>query len=421
MVSIVERFKSAATVFNNPSMIDPGPSSFEGIVSTRATSRGGLFTSKTSVVSKIYNKIAVDVASASIRHIRVDQNDRYWSDIDSELSRCLRIRPNIDQTRRAFIQDVVLSMFEYGAAAIVPVDTDKDIRTESTFETRSIRVGEILDWYPQHVRVDLYNDRTGKKEPVVVPKNNIAIVTNPLYEVINKPNSDLNRLVEKLNLVDRLDKQTASGKLDLIIQLPYEVRSDLKREQARKRREDIENQLSNSQLGIAYIGATERVTQLNRAVTNNLLEQIQSLTKQVYNSLGLTEEVFNGTASEAVMLNYYNHTVNPILDEIVSALSWGMLSPKERSYGQRVRWFRSPFALASASQFAAITTQLITAEVATPNELRSELGWVVSTEERADQLRNPNVNPTPSGEEESSDPYADVYSDEYTEGYQNGI
>lgn len=417
MASIIERFKSAATVFNNPSMIDPGPSSFEGIVSARATARSGLFTSKTSVVSKIYNKIAVDVASASIRHIRVDQNGRYWSDMDSELSRCLKIRPNLDQTRRAFMQDIVLSMFEYGAAAIVPVDTDKDIRQASAYETRSMRVGEIIDWYPQHIRVDLYNDRVGKKEPVVVPKNNVAIVTNPLYEVINKPNSDLNRLVEKLNLVDRLDKQTASGKLDLIIQLPYEVRSDLKREQARKRREDIEKQLSNSQLGIAYIGATERVTQLNRAVTNNLLEQIQTLTKQVYNSLGLTEEVFNGTAAEAVMLNYYNQTINPILDEISSALSWGMLSPTERSYGQRVRWFRSPFALAPASQFATIATQLITAEVATPNELRSELGWVVSTDERADQLRNPNVNPTPLGEEASADPLPN----EHTEGYQNGI
>lgn len=413
MASILERFKTAASVFNNPGLVDPGPNNYGDPIYSRSNHRSVSFTSTAMVVSKIYNQIAIDVATASIRHVRIDQNGRYLDDLNTDLNRCLTFRPNIDQTRRAFIQDVVWTMIDEGAAAIVPVDTDADIRTSTTFATKSMRVGKVTDWYPRHVQVDLYNDREGRHEKVTVPKENSAVVTNPLYEVMNKPNSDLKRLVEKLNLVDRLDNQTASGKLDLIIQLPYEVRNDLKREQAQRRRADIESQLSDSQLGIAYIGATERVTQLNRAVTNNLLEQIESLTRQVYNSLGLTEEVFNGTASEQVMLNYYNKTINPILDEITAAMAWGFISPIERAHGQTIKWFRSPFDLVPMSQFASIATQLSTAEVATSNEIRAQLGWRPSDDANADLLRNPNVNPTPSeGSPSEEEPIS--------EGIQNG-
>lgn len=392
MASILERFKSAASVFRNPEPAEQVDGIQEVYVSG---SRGGYntgYNSQASVVTKIYNQIAMDVASASIRHVRVNKDGFYEEDMNSYLNRCLTFRPNIDQTRRAFFQDLVWTMIEDGYLAVLPVDTTSPIYVSSSFDTRSMRVGRIVRWYPRHITVNAYNDLTGRRQEVTVPKENVAVITNPLYEVMNKPNSDLRRLTNKLNLIDRVDSQSASGKLDLIIQLPYEIRTSTRQDIAEKRRSDIEEQLQNSSLGIAYIGATEKVTQLNRAVTNNLLEQVDSLTKNVYNSLGLTEDVFNGTASPQTMTNYYNRTINPILDEITSALSWGLISQTGRSQGQTIKWFRSPFSLVPMEKFPEIASTLSTSEIATSNELRAELGWKPAVDSRADQLRNPNIN-----------------------------
>lgn len=393
MASWLERFKSAASVFRDPSRAQQAESSYGEPIYISSRARNSFMQSKDSVVDKIYNQISVDVASTSFRHVKTDQNGRYKDDVDSYLNRCITFRPNIDQTCRAFFQDLVWTTIERGVAAVVPVDTTKSIFNGEEFDVRSMRVGKITKWFPQHVTVEVYNDRTGRKQEITVPKVNTAIVNNPLADVMNSSGSDLNRLLEKLALLDKLDQATAAGKLDLIIQLPYEVRSDLKRSQAKKRRGDIEAQLAGSQLGIAYLGATERVTQLNRPVTNNLLEQIEYLTKQVYNSLGLTEGVFNGTADAQTMTNYYIRTINPILDEIVLAFSWAFLSQTARTQKQTIRWFRSAFALVPMEKFPEIAVQLSSGEIASANELREVFGWKMSVEETAEQLRNPNINP----------------------------
>lgn len=391
MASVLERFQAAVSVFREKDLSVPEQSYGQTVWTTSRNSVAS-FTNEGSIVTKIYNQISIDVSTASIRHVNLGQNGRYESDRDTDLARCLTLRPNIDQTAARFFQDLVWTMFDDGYCAVVPVDTSADIRTTSGFDVKSMRVGKIMNWYPRHIEIELYNDRTGNREKLTLPKENVAVINNPIYEVMNRPNSDLRRLIEKLRMLDAIDKQSASGQLDMIIQLPYEVRSDLKVEQAQRRRKDIERQLTDSQHGIAYIGATEKITQLNRPLTNNLMEQIKYLTGQVYSSLGLTEEVFSGTATEQVMLNYYNRTVNPILDEIVSAFSWAFLSQTARSQGQAIRWFRSPFALVPMSQFAEIATQFTSAEIATSNEIRSELGWKPADDPNADQLRNANIN-----------------------------
>lgn len=391
MASVLERFQAAVSVFREKDLSVPEHSYGQTVWTTSRNSVAS-FTNEGSIVTKIYNQISIDVSTASIRHVNLGQNGRYESDRDTDLARCLTLRPNIDQTAARFFQDLVWTMFDDGYCAVVPVDTSADIRTTSGFDVKSMRVGKIMNWYPRHIEIELYNDRTGNREKLTLPKENVAVINNPIYEVMNRPNSDLRRLIEKLRMLDAIDKQSASGQLDLIIQLPYEVRSDLKVEQAQRRRNDIERQLADSQHGIAYIGSTENITQLNRPVTNNLMEQIKYLTGQVYSSLGLTEEVFSGTATEQVMLNYYNRTVNPILDEIVSAFSWAFLSQTARSQGQAIRWFRSPFALVPMSQFAEIATQFTSAEISTSNEIRSELGWKPADDPNADQLRNANIN-----------------------------
>lgn len=405
MANLLERFRSAYNVFRESGSTDQstnyGSSSYESVRHIRST-----FTSEGSIVTKIYNQIAIDVASVSVRHVRLGQNGRYEDDIQSSLNTCLTLRPNIDQTSQAFFRDLVWTCFDHGVAAVVPVDTTLDIRKSQGFDVKSMRVGRILEWYPRHIRVEVYNDREGRREQVVLPKENVAVVNNPLYEVITSPNSDLRRLIEKLSLLDAIDSKSASGKLDMIIQLPYEVRSDLKTQQAKERVGSIADQLENSKYGIAYIGAAERVTQLNRPLGNNLMDQITYLTGQVYSALGLTKEVFDGTANETAMLNYFNRTVNPILDEITSAMTWGMLSQTARTQGQAIRWFRSPFALVPMSKFSEIATSLTTSEIATSNEIRSELGWKPAEDPNADQLRNSyinQVNTQPSYEEEYAD------------------
>lgn len=393
MASVLERFKTAFSVFRGEEVAVPEQQSFS--VASWGSSRAVLspFSGEGSVVTKIYNQISIDVSTASIRHVTLGQNGRYESDRDSYLNGCLTTRPNIDQSPARFFQDLVWTMFDEGVAAVVPVDTTNDIRTSSGFDVKSLRVGKVTNWYPRHVEVDLYNDNTGQRQKVTLPKENVAIVNNPIYEVMNQPNSDLRRLAEKLRILDAIDRQSSAGKLDLIIQLPYEVRGELKQKQAAIRRKDLEEQLANSQYGVAYMGSTERVTQLNRPTTNNLMDQVTYLTGQVYGALGLTEEVFAGTASEQVMLNYYSRTVNPILDEIASTFGWAFLSQTARSQGQVIKWFRSPFALVPMSKFAEIATQFTAAEIATSNEIRSELGWKPAADPNADQLRNANINP----------------------------
>lgn len=393
MANLIERFNSAWNVFRGNEKPLPEKDYGEPIFMSQRRTNMTSFTSEGSIVTKIYNQISIDVASASLRHVRIGPDRRYEEDMRTGLADCLSLRPNIDQTPARFIQDLVWVMFDEGTAAVVPVDTDLDVRSASGYEIKSLRVGKVSRYFPRHVEIELYNDRTGRSEKVTLPKENVAIVTNPLYEAMNKPNSDLRRLVEKLRILDAIDKQSSSGKLDLIIQLPYEVRSELKEKQAQQRRKSIEDQLENSQHGIAYVGATEKITQLNRSIENNLMEQITFLTTEVYNALGLTKEVFNGTANEAAMLTYYKRTVDPILDEIASALTWGLLSQTARTQGQAVRWFRSPFALVPLSQFAEIATQLTSAEIVSSNEIRAQLGWKPAGDENADQLRNANINP----------------------------
>ena len=392
MVSVLERFKSAYNSFVSPPTVVP-EMNYGDSYYTNGRRISSTFTSEGSLISKIYNQISVDVSQVSIRHIRLGQNGRYEDDIKSSLNNCLTLRPNIDQTSQRFFQDLVWTMFDNGAAVVVPVDTTDSIYVSSGFDIKSMRVGKVKQWFPRHIRVELYNDRTGRTEELTLPKENVAVVTNPLYDVMNKPNSDLRRLVEKIRILDAIDVQSSAGRLDMIIKLPYEIRNDLKASQADSRRKDIEKQLNESKYGIAYVGATEQVTQLNRPMTNNLMDQITYLTGEVYNALGLTKEVFDGTASDGAMLNYYVKTVNPILDEITAAFSWGLLSQTARTQGQAVRWFRDPFQLVPMSQFAEIATALTTAEIGTSNEMRSQLGWKPSMEPEADQLRNSNINP----------------------------
>jgi hypothetical protein len=333
--------------------------------------------------------MAIDVASVDYRHVKVDDQDRYFSDVDSDLNRCLTWEANLDQAPRAFRQDLVLTLFSnaQGVAAIVPVDTTRDPNTNEVFDIQSLRVGEIVQWYPTQVRVNLYNETTGNREDVVLDKRFVAIVENPLRTVMNEPSSTLQRLIRKLSLLDSVDEQTSSGKLDIIIQLPYAINSDKKREQAERRREDIEFQLKGSTYGIAYADATEKITQLNRSAENNLLKQIEYLTKLLYEQLGLTEDVMNGTADEKSMRNYQNRTVEPIVDAAKEAMQRSFISKKD----ERIMYFMDAFKLVPISEIAEIADKLSRNEILTPNEIRGKLGFKPSQEAKADELQNSNM------------------------------
>lgn len=345
-----------------------------------------------SIITAIYNRIAVDCASIELRHVRIDQNGRYTEDIDDSLNQRLTISPNLDQTPRAFIQDVVLSMFDQGFIVVFPDESDDAINDDTMcFDIYSMRRGRILEWYPSHVRVEAYNQRSGRLEEVILSKKNTCIIENPLYMVMNGPNSTLKRLLAKLNMLDAIDQQTASGKLDMIIQLPYIIRSELKRQQAEERRKDIEVQLTGSKYGIAYIDATERITQLNRPIENNFLNQIDYLTKELYSQLGVTPGVMDGTASEQEMTNYYNRTIEPILTAIVDEMKRKFLTKTARSQGQSIMFFNDPFKLIPASQMAEMADKLIRNTILTPNEFRSILGYRPSEQDSANELRNPNI------------------------------
>lgn len=345
-----------------------------------------------SIVTSVYNRIALDAASINILHCRLDENDRYSETINSALNRCLTKSANLDQTGRAFIQDVVMSLLDEGCVTIVPVDTTLDPEITKGFDVNSMRTGKIIQWYPRHVKVRVYNDRTGQREDIILEKNSVCIIENPLYAVINEPNSTMQRLIRKLNLLDVVDEQSGSGKLDLIIQLPYVIKTDARREQAEKRRKEIEMQLAGSKYGIAYADGTERITQLNRSVENNLMKQIEYLTNLLYAQLGLTQSILDGTADDKTMLNYYNRTIEPIISAIVDEIERKFLSSTAITQGQAIKYFRDPFKLVPINDIAEIADKFTRNEIVSSNEIRTLIGFKPSKDPSADELRNKNLN-----------------------------
>lgn len=355
-----------------------------------------------SIVTSVYNRIALDVAALNVQHVRLDENGRFLSVIDDGLNNCLTLEANVDQTARSFTQDVVISMFDEGSVAIVPVDTTTDPNVSGSYDIQSLRVGQILDWYPQYIRTRVYNEQTGRKEDIVVPKSAVAIIENPLYAVINEPNSTMQRLIRKLNLLDVIDEQSGSGKLDLIIQFPHVIKTEAKRQQAENRRKDIESQLSGSKYGIAYTDGTEHITQLNRSVNNNLMSQIEYLTSMLYSQLGITQSILDGTADEKTMLNYNNRTIEPIISAIVDEMKRKFLTKTARSQRQSISFFRDPFKLVPVNEIAEIADKFTRNEIMTSNEIRQVVGMKPSDDPRADELRNKNLS-EPSGSDQQSE------------------
>lgn len=386
-----ERLQHAWNAFRNnrdPTIsVSTGPGSSDRLDRRRRR----IFADK-SIVTAIENRIAIDVAAVSIQHVRLDQDGRYRETMRSGLNSIFTLEANLDQTGRAFVQDIVQSMFDEGAVAVVPVDTTLSPLETGGFDIQSARVAKITQWYPEHVICEVYNEKTGHKEELKLPKRMVLIIENPLYSVMNEPNSTLQRLIRKLNLLDSIDEQASSGKLDLIIQLPYIIKTEARRQQAEQRRKDIEMQLAGSKYGIAYTDGTEKITQLNRSVENNLLNQIEYLTKTLYSQLGFTEEVFNGTADEKTMLNYNNRTVEPILSAIVDEVKRKWLTKTARSQGQSVMFFKDPFKLVPVEKIADIADKFTRNEILSSNELRGIVGFKPVQDERADELRNANLN-----------------------------
>ena len=348
-----------------------------------------------SLTTSVYNRIALDVAAIGIKHCKLDKNNRYIEDVNSGLNNCLNLEANIDQTGRSFIQDVVMSMLDEGCVAIVPVDTTFNPNDTNSYDIQTMRTAKIIEWKPTSVKVRIYNDRTGEKEELWVPKKTVAIIENPLYAVVNEPNSTMQRLVRKLNLLDIIDEQSGSGKLDLIIQLPYVIKSEARRAQAEQRRKDIEEQLSGSKYGIAFTDGTEHVTQLNRSLDNNLMKQIEYLTSMLYSQLGITQTILDGTADEKTMLNYYNRSIEPIVSAIVDELKRKFLTKTARSQGQSIVTFRDPFKLVPVNNIAEIADKFTRNEILTSNEIRQIIGMKPSEDPKADMLLNSNLNHTP--------------------------
>ena len=343
------------------------------------------------ITTAIYNRIAMDAASIDIRHVKLDEHGRYKEDVDSPLNECLKVAPNIDQTPRAFKQDAVMSMLDEGSVAIVPIDTEGDPKHDETYDIYSMRIGKVVEWFPSDVKVEIYNDRTGKKEQIVLPKKMVTIVENPLYAIVNESNSVMQRLVRTLALLDQIDEQSSSGKLDLIIQLPYTIKSDARRKQADDRRQLIEEQLSGSKYGIAYADAAEKITQLNRPLENNLLKQIEYLTNLAYGQLGITQSVMDGTADEKTMLNYTNRTLEPIISAIVEGMHRTFISYDARREGQAIMFFRDPFKLVPVNNIAEIADKFTRNEILTSNEIRQIIGFKPSDDPKADKLINSNI------------------------------
>src|SRR3954464_15398063 len=421
MPTIGSRLKHAWNAFTNRDTDDlrQRPYTGEGgLASLRRNDRPTMrFSTERSIISSIYTRIGIDVAAVSLVHVRTDDQKRYLEDIDSGLNNCLMVEANIDQAARQFRQDVVMTLLDEGVSAVVPVDTSLSPLESGGYDIKTLRVGKIVMWYPKHVTVSLYNENRGMREDVTLPKSTVAIIENPLYSVMNEPNSTLQRLIRKLNLLDTVDEQSASGKLDLIIQLPYVVKSEKRREQAEQRRKDIEFQLKGSQYGIAYTDGTEKIVQLNRAVEHNLLPQIQELKTQLYGELGLTPEVMNGTADEKVMLNYYARTIEPLLDSIVESMIRVFLTKTARTQGQSIMYFRDPFKfvpIGGVGGIADIADKFTRNEITSSNEIRQAIGMKPSQEPKADRLINANmpqgdtgVDVNPPVEAQPADPEVD--------------
>lgn len=359
--------------------------------STRPDRRRTYVANERSIISSILTRLSVDVASIDIRHVRLDDDQRYIETISSGLNNCLNLEANIDQAAQAFRQDIALTLFDKGVAAIVPIDTTLNPFLTGGYDVLSMRVGEIIQWYPQDVRVSVWNEQTGRRQEIVVPKSIVAIIENPFYQVMNEPNSTLQRLIRKLNLLDSVDEAASSGKLDIIIQLPYVIKSEARQQQAEQRRSDLEEQLKGSKYGVAYSDATEKITQLNRPAENNMLAQIEYLTKMLYGQLGLTESVFDGSADEATMLNYFSRTIEPVLKAITEGLKRTFLTKTARSQGQSIEFFRDPFKLVPIGTIAELADKLTRNEIASSNDIRAVLGWKPSSDPKANQLVNSNV------------------------------
>ena len=374
-----------------------------------------------SIVTSVYNRIALDAASIDIMHVQLDKDGRFESIRESALNECLTRNANIDQTGRAFIQDVVMSMLDEGCVAIVPVDTTINPNISNSYEINTVRTAKIVEWYPAHVKVNLYNDRTGRKEDLILPKKTVAIIENPLYAVINEPNSTMQRLIRKLNLLDVIDEQSGSGKLDLIIQLPYVIKTDARRQQAEQRRKDIEMQLSGSKYGIAYTDGTERITQLNRSVDNNLMKQIEYLTSMLYSQLGITQAILDGSADDKTMLNYYNRTIEPIVSSIVDEIQRKFLTKTAITQKQAIAYFRDPFRLVPVNEIAEIADKFTRNEIMTSNEIRQIVGMKPSKDPNADELRNKNLSESNEMIKEKQSDNNNLEDNQSEGGNQNGI
>ena len=389
-MSLGARLKHAWNVFKANEFVKPrwdiGPS-YHYRPDRPIFSRGN----ERSIITSVYNRIALDVAAITIQHVRLDDEGRFTSVMNTSLNSCLSLEANLDQTGRAFIQDIVQSMLDEGCVAIVPVDTDDDPE-EGSWKIETMRTGKILEWYPQHVKVRVYNEQTGKKEDVLVSKRTVAIVENPFYAVMNEPNSTMQRLIRKLNILDAIDEQSGSGKLNLIIQLPYVIKTEARRQQAEKRRKDIEEQLSGSKYGVAYTDGTEHVVQLNRPVDNNIMSQIEYLTSMLYSQLGLTQTIMDGSADDKTMLNYLTRTVEPILSAIVDEMKRKFLTKTARSQKQSILFFRDPFKLVPVGEIAEIADKMTRNEIMTSNEIRQKIGMTPSKDPNADKLRNSNLS-----------------------------
>lgn len=415
MTKVGDRLKHAWNAFNGrdtePLAIDTG---YVASYGTTRPDRARLnITNERSIIAAVLTRLSVDIASVNIKHVRVDENEQYLEDIPSGLNYCLTTEANIDQAARAFRQDMALSLFDNGVIAIVPVETDLNPNSTGGFDVRNLRVGKVVAWFPQHVRVSVYNEKKGIREEVMLHKKFVAIVENPLYSIMNEPNSTLQRLIVKLNMLDQVDQQSSSGKLDLIVQLPYMIKSESRRQQAEQRREDIEFQLRGSQYGIAYTDATEKITQLNRPAENNLLKQVEYLTQLLYSQLGITDEVMNGTADEKTMLNYKNRTVEPVLAAIIEAMNRTFLTKTARAQRQTLMAFSSPFRLVPINDIAEIADKFSRNEILTSNEIRQIIGVKPAKDPKADELRNSNM---PQQEQSEPDSTKSPIEDEDSDG-----
>lgn len=409
-MALMDRLKHAWNIFKNkdPTQVNWNIGPSYGYRPDRMRYTRG---NERSIVTAVYNRIAMDVAAVNLKHIRLDENDRYKETIDSGLNNCLSVEANLDQTGRAFIQDLVASMLDEGCVAAVPTDADDEPEDSGNFKVYTLRTGKILEWYPRYVKVEVYNEQEGQRQRIIIPKSTVPLIENPMYSVMNEPNSIYQRLVRKLTLLDVVDEQTSSGKLDLIIQLPYIIKTEARREQAEKRRKDIEKQLSEGKYGIAYTDGTERITQLNRPVENNLMKQIEYLTSMFFSQLGITQSILDGTADEKTMLNYYNRTIEPILSAIADEMKRKFLTPTARSQKQTIAYFRDPFKLVPVNDIAEIADKFTRNEIMTSNEIRQVIGMKPSSDPNADVLRNKNLSdssnarqliPTSAGADETN-------------------